>query len=908
MVKNKLKSRLKIEENGKVCYSKTIQRRSAMVKRLVSFMMSAAIALGSILPQDMTAFASEQEQTTVSGEIEVLMNQSYESMHEYIEGFEQKYPGVKINLTYYSDYENEAGNRIQSGNYGDVLLIPGAILAENYDKYLEPLGTYQELNVKYNYMEQSKFTGDVVYGIPSFAYLSGIAYNKEVFDEAGIAKLPDNINEFIMDMQLIKEHTDAIPLYTNYTSDWAMNYWETFPYIEMTGNAGYRYNTFLYTENPFQSGTPHYEVYHLLYDLAALGCVEDNVLYSDWDKSKTMLNEGQIGCMVIGSWAVSQSKSAGPNPDNIEFMPFPNMIDGKHYMTVSTDYCYGIASNSDNKETARAFVDYMINESGYALDNDNLSVVKTDPYPDAFGSMDNVVMLSSRAPSDKDYSTYVTLSQQFQPGDALEIKHVIEAGTGMRDISFDDIMADWNTRWEASRTDEMRRSLPAQNSLMGISVFLDNSEVTLSDKEKEYVEAHPSIRVGYLKNMAPFSCEVQGQPAGLAFDLCDIIRENTGLALEYYGYENTQTAVEALKNGEIDMIASMEKLADEDKLKYSKDYFSAMNILAKQTTLDVTDLDDKKAAVVKGGQNLYEGDTANQVVYDTISDCIESVQREKTDYTVTNYYSANYYIRENECDRVDLIPSSSSSTLHLGFLGSADATLVALCNKCIYSTSQNSMQVAILKYMEPQQKPVTIRKIIETNPMLCIAVLSCFFFVVLVFVLIIMHQRKKVAVYQYREKAQRDPLTKLYNRNGFHAGLPVRSSEVLFAVLDMDNFKSVNDSLGHEGGDCALMKLARTLEADLGEKALICRYGGDEFMAFMEGIGEDEADSRLRKLVNDMDTELTYDGKTHKLSISVGAVYSETKIETEGLFKMADEVLYQTKERGKNGYHINIVG
>lgn len=878
------------------------------MKRLIGFIMTNIIALCSILPQGMTAFASEQEQADVSGEIEVLMNQSYESMYKYIEGFEQKYPDVKVNLTYYSDYENEVAQRIQTGSYGDVLLIAGAISSEDYEKYLEPLGTYQEFNVKYNFMEQSKFKGDIVYGIPSFAYLSGIAYNREVFDEAGIAKLPDDINEFISDMQLIKEHTDAIPLYTNYNSDWAMTYWETFPYIEMTGNAGYRYGTFLYTENPFQSGSTHYEVYGLLYDLAALGCIEDNVLYSDWEKSKSMLNEGKIGCMVIGSWAVSQFKNAGPNPDNIEFMPFPNVIDGKRYMTVSADYCYGIASNSGNKTAARAFIDYMINESGYALDNDNLSVVKTDPYPDAFGSMDNVVMLSSRAPSDKDYNTYVTLSQQFQPGNPLEIKHVIEAGAGMRDVSFDDIMADWNARWEASRTDEMRRSLPTKKSELGISVFLDNSSVTLSDVEKEYVAAHPSLRVGYLKNLAPFSYELEGQPMGLAFELCDVIQINTGLVLEYHGYENTRAAVAALENGEIDMIAAMEKLSGEDKVKYSRDYFSMMDVMVKHASVDVTELENKKAAVVYGEQNLYETDAGSQKEYATIGACIEGVQNGKADYTVTNYYSANYYMRAMECDRVDVIPSSSSSSLYLGFLNSADATLVALCNKCVYSTSQNSMQVALLKYVEPPQKKVTLRRIIETNPMLCISVLSLFFVVILISALVIMHQRKKVAVYKYREKAQRDPLTKLYNRNGFHAGLPVRASEVLFAVLDMDNFKSVNDSLGHEGGDCALVKLARILEADMGKNALICRYGGDEFMVFLEGVGEDEADSRIRKLVSDMDTELTYEDKTHKLSISVGAVYSETKMDTEGLFKMADEVLYRTKERGKNGYHINVVG
>ena len=259
------------------------------MKKIMCFVMANAVAFCSAFPTGMTVLAAEQEQTDVSGEIEVLMNQSYDAMYPYIEGFEQKYPDAEVNFTYYSDYENEVAQRIQAGNYGDVLLIPGSVPSGDYDKYFEPLGSYQEFNVKYNFMEQSKFKGDIIYGIPSFAYLSGIAYNREVFDEAGITKMPDNINEFIADMQLIKEHTDAIPLYTNYNYDWAMTYWETFPYIEMTGNAGYRYGTFLYTENPFQSGSTHYKVYGLLYDLAALGCIEDNVLYSDWEESKTML-------------------------------------------------------------------------------------------------------------------------------------------------------------------------------------------------------------------------------------------------------------------------------------------------------------------------------------------------------------------------------------------------------------------------------------------------------------------------------------------------------------------------------------------------------------------------------------------------------------------------------------------
>ena len=879
------------------------------MKRLIHFMMTGIVALCSVLPQGMTVLASEEEQVAVSGEIEVLMNQSYEVMKEYIDGFEQKYPGVEVKFTDYSDYENEAAKRIQSGDYGDVLLIPGAIQEKDCQKYLEPLGTFQQLNLKYNFIDQGKKRDKTVYGIPSYAYLSGIAYNREVFDEAGITKKPDNINEFISDMQLIREHTDAIPFYTNYMTDWALLYWENFPYIEMTGNATYKYSTFIYEENPFKSGSTHYEVYRMLYDMVSLGFVEEDLKSISWEESKAMLNDGRIGCVAIGSWAVSQFKDAGPNADNIEFMPFPNSIDGKKYVTISADYCYGIASNSKNKAAAHAFVDYMLDESGYALDKDNLSVLRTDPYPDSFGTMENVVLLGARgAATDKDYNTYATLSKNLEPGNATEIKRIIDAGAGLRNESFDDIMQDWNTRWEASRTEEMKQDIKSV-SFQANAIFMDNSKVMLSEAEEVYISEHPYIRVGYLQNFAPFSYEIDGEPRGLAFEMCRIIEESTGLQLQYRGYPNTEAAVAALQSGDIDMVAAMEKFDDKSaRLKYSREYFSYMNVLAKRPSVDSMNLTDAKAAVVSGEQNFYSGDEDKQEVYDTISDCIMSVQREKTDYTATNYYSANYYITDNECDRVDIVPSTSSSTLHLGFLKSADTTLVALCNKCVYSTSQNSMQVALLKYIDPPQKQVTLRRIIETNPMLCIGVLSSFFIVSLIFVLIIMQQRKKVAVYTYREKAQRDPLTKLYNRNGFHAGLPIRASEVMFAVLDMDNFKSVNDSLGHEGGDCALVKLARTLEADLGENALICRYGGDEFMVFLEGVGADEADSRLRKLVRDMDTELTFEGKTHKLSISVGAVYSEMKMETEGLFKKADEILYQTKAEGKNGYHINIVG
>lgn len=892
-------------------------------RNVLSFICACVIVISAICPfcPYIIIQAAETDKNTsdgisdneIKGKIEVLINQPTEYMGEYTDGFRRKYPNVEVEYTYYADYENEVEKRMESGDYGDVFYIPTSLGSSEYDKYLEPLGKLQEMSLRYNFLQQSKIDGEIVYGIPCYAYLSGILYNKEVFGKAGISERPKSIEEFMGDMQLIKEHTDAIPFYTNYTADWAMQNWESFPYIEMTGDAGYRYNTFLYIEKPFKEGTPHYEVYRMLYDLISMGYCEPDITKSDWEASKVMLNNGQIGCIVIGSWAVSQFKVAGENGENVGFMPFPNSVNGKQYMTVSLDYSYGMAKNSQNKAAARAYIDYMVNESGYALGQDNLSTVRTDPYPDSFGTMENVVMINSYSPSDNTYNTYKQLSSEFEPGDTKEIKRIMAAAAGITDESFEQIINDWNIRWESSRTDDMKQDIQG-NYYEDVIIFMDNSVVTVSESEKAYISEHPSLKVGYNRNLAPFSYETKGSFTGLALDMCEIISSNTGFDLEYYGYENTESLLHALENGEIDVAAAVEKQADgEYDIRYSKEYLSYMNVMVKRPNIQTVMLDGKRAAAVSGDMNNYWAGISDIRRYTTLGECIKSIQDNKSDYTITNYYSANYYTRDLECDNVDIVPSSDAGTMHLAFANNVDSTLVALCNKCVYSISEGSMQVSLLKYIEPPQKPVTVRRLIETNPVLCVVVVSIFFITVLIFVLIIMRQRiresrrqKMEEVKSYQEKAETDPLTKVYNRNGFDAHTPKTAGSVMFAILDMDNFKAVNDTLGHSGGDYALTILARAIQKCMGDNALVGRYGGDEFMLILSGISLKEAEEKLQNLVDAMDCNIYYKGSSHKLSISVGAVYSETEVETAELFAMADGVLYVTKANGKNGYNIEM--
>ncbi|MBQ6786363.1 MAG: GGDEF domain-containing protein [Lachnospiraceae bacterium] len=964
----------------------------------------------------------------ISGELEVIMILSEEEMRPYLDEFEKKYPGVTIKYMVCQNYEEDMKKRMEEGDYGDVFFLPSFLTEEDFSTYLEPIGTMTALSQKYNFMEQSCQINGVVYGVPSYAYLSGILYNKEVFHKAGITELPKTIDQFIESMHLIELHTDAIPFYTNYRDEFVLKFWETFPYIEMTGDAGYRYGDFLNDVNPYRDGTSHYKVYRMLYDMVELGYTEDGDSTIDWAESKKLLNEGKIGCVAIGSWAVSQFKQAGEYADNIGFMPFPNTVDGKQYMTAYTDYNYGISANTDNRTAAKAFIAYMLEESGFALEHENLSIVKTDPYPDTYELNENTVIQSNAVAAGQNYQLLLTLQKDLNLPNQREIQRVIDAARGKSNENFDDIMNDWNRRWEANRPDGIVADVGI-NGKVSEGVVFDNSIVQFSDVEKKFLLKNPTLKIGFLQNMAPLSYERNGYFCGAAYEICNLIAEKTGLHMSYYGYQNADELVQALVHGEIDMAAGLEKtVAHEGLIKYSKNYFDYYNVIIVNETVEANKLEGKIAAMPYGEPNIYWNAIERKSTHSSVGDCVEAVQDLKADYTITNHYSANYYVRDRECKNVEILPYTSAGALYLGFAGNTDATLIAICNKCIYSIANGDMEIALIKYMEPPVKSVTIRRFIETNMMLCFGISLAFFLVIVTGITVIMiekdrsnkkheldvkryellasladeymfeydceknqivfdkkfvttfgfggtinrneyHnsnpaltrfleqidriieieeesaitfsmkkgngvkawyrlitsritdksgktvrllgklvnvQKEMEEMQNFQNKAERDVLTQLYNRDGFNKRIPEVVSDVMLAVIDLDNFKTVNDTLGHTGGDYCLMLLTRQLLDTMGEKAVIGRYGGDEFMLAIRGATVEECKNLLEQLVHKMDMEVTYQENRMRISISLGAAYSKGAIKRDELFEKADEALYRTKEKGKNGYHIEV--
>jgi diguanylate cyclase (GGDEF)-like protein/PAS domain S-box-containing protein len=169
---------------------------------------------------------------------------------------------------------------------------------------------------------------------------------------------------------------------------------------------------------------------------------------------------------------------------------------------------------------------------------------------------------------------------------------------------------------------------------------------------------------------------------------------------------------------------------------------------------------------------------------------------------------------------------------------------------------------------------------------------------------------RKALEEQLRQLAFHDPLTLLANRSLFRnrvqhsLALAQRTrQQVAVLFLDLDNFKNINDSLGHDAGDRLLQTAAQRLVMCTRSADTVARLGGDEFAILLEGIGDSTDVERIAGVIIDAFKQpLPLDGNNIFVTASIGVAFSQDDDDTEQLLRNADIAMYSAKATGKSRF------
>ena len=155
------------------------------------------------------------------------------------------------------------------------------------------------------------------------------------------------------------------------------------------------------------------------------------------------------------------------------------------------------------------------------------------------------------------------------------------------------------------------------------------------------------------------------------------------------------------------------------------------------------------------------------------------------------------------------------------------------------------------------------------------------------------------------ERAKRDPMTGLLNRESFFVALDGsrrRNDRGALILIDADHFKKINDSFGHPVGDEALLAIAAAIGCAVGSRDIVARIGGEEFAALLAGASEKDAAivaERIRCAVEAIRFEASEAGPI-PLTVSIGGAVCERDATISELMRAADRRLYAAKRAGRN--------
>ena len=285
--------------------------------------------------------------------------------------FKAKYPAVEDVeiISIGGNYEEAMAVRMSSGDYGDIANVPKGMTPTDYPSYFAPLNDLGLTGETYYFADSYTVDGNL-YGLTYGVNAEAIVYNKEAFAKAG-ATPPKTLSEFWAVCEKLKA-AGIVPFVTNMGSGWPMQQFDKLP-VAISGDSHF-HDGMLNDPTPYAADKPYGRSLGFVKTLIDKGWTEEDRTADTFQPSKGWMASGKAAMWYFGPWSINQIVAEGAaiegvkdfTADKIGLFPLPYDDSGKSNVVIGPDNALGVSANSDNPDTAKAFVAFLLTESNMA--------------------------------------------------------------------------------------------------------------------------------------------------------------------------------------------------------------------------------------------------------------------------------------------------------------------------------------------------------------------------------------------------------------------------------------------------------------------------------------------------------------------------------------------------------------
>ncbi len=439
-------------------------------------------------------------------------------------------------------------------------------------------------------------------------------------------------------------------------------------------------------------------------------------------------------------------------------------------------------------------------------------------------------------------------------------------------------------------------------------------------RERAYVQKKNTVKVAVVNNQKPYCYLEKGLYKGVVIDMLDLLSSISGLTVEYVGSPTYAKAVQLIKSNQADILYSISDTLSEDDAIFMK----ITNPFMTQSIVSIGRNDELKKGYTK--LVAIRGHQYNKSIMDMLynpqeviwcqdtEECIKLLKDTKNSFSYIPSLEFSHYEDTHLFPHLKLLGDEYTSNLCLGINRCADSELISVLDKAIYQATTSMLE----DYMKSRPS-TTISLITFIKRHLVFFAVVAFILLLLLTVAIFMtvlitiKKAKDKQIQNAMNLANRDSMTGLYNHVAYerlvNKTLEFTEEGMLsvFVMIDIDNFKRINDTLGHAKGDYAIVTVANILIQTFRQGDVKCRMGGDEFSVFLKNVTDFEAVcEKLKK----MQASITQFFENQDFGVPVTCSAGVTKCigpQTNAftrLYKAADEGLYEVKQTGKANFAV----